>query len=279
MLPSMPEGPEIRRAADRIERAVGGKVAEEVTFAFPHLQRFEPRLCGRLVEAIETRGKAILVRFEGNLSVYAHSQLYGRWYVMGRGKLPQTNRSLRFAIHNEKKSALLYSASEIDVLTPAEVDRHPFLSKLGPDVLSSGIDVADLVTRLSDPRFARRAVHALLLDQAFVAGLGNYLRSEVLFDAGLHPGVRLGDLSEIDRRRLARSILQVTRQAYRTGGVTNSATRVKNLKAQGMRRSEYRHHVFTRGGRSCWTCGEEILRQNLGGRKIFHCPECQPLSR
>ena len=47
MLPSMPEGPEIRRAADRIERAVGGKVAEEVTFAFPHLQRFEPRLCGR----------------------------------------------------------------------------------------------------------------------------------------------------------------------------------------------------------------------------------------
>ena len=275
----MPEGPEIRRAADRIERAVGAKIAEQVTFAFPHLKRFEGRLRGRLVEAVETRGKAILVHFEGSLSVYAHSQLYGRWYVTRRGKLPQTNRSLRFSIQSDEKSALLYSASEIDVLTPAEVDRHPFLSKLGPDVLSSGIDAADLFARLSEPRFARRALHALLLDQTFIAGLGNYLRSEVLFDASLHPSVRLGDLSDDDRRRLARSILRTTRQAYRTGGVTNSASRVKCLKAQGMPRSEYRHQVFTRGGRPCWSCGEAILRQDLGGRKIFHCPECQPLPR
>lgn len=275
----MPEGPEIRRAADRIERAVRGEVADQVTFAFPHLQPFEARLRGRVVEAVETRGKAILVRFEGDLSVYAHSQLYGRWYVVRRGKFPQTNRSLRFAIHNQEKSALLYSASEIDVLTPAEVERHPFLSKLGPDVLSSGLDASTLYARLSDPRFARRALHALLLDQAFVAGLGNYLRSEVLFDAGLHPSVRLGELSDDDLRMLARSILRVTRQAYRTGGVTNSASRVKALKAQGLRRAEYRHHVFTRGGRPCWSCGEAILRQVLGGRKIFHCPECQPLVR
>jgi len=123
----MPEGPEIRRAADRIERAVVGRTATEVRFSFPHLKRYERRLRGQAVTAVETRGKAMLVQFEGALCVYAHSQLYGRWYVVSKGKLPRTNRSLRFEIDNHDKSALLFSASEIDVLTPAQVERHPFL--------------------------------------------------------------------------------------------------------------------------------------------------------
>ena len=59
------------------------------------------------------------------------------------------------------------------------------------------------------------------------------------FDAGLHPALRFGDLSDSDRRRLVQSILQVARQACRTGGVTNSASRVKELKAEGVRRREY----------------------------------------
>lgn len=272
----MPEGPEIRRTADRIERAVVGRIATEVRFSFPHLKRYEKHLRGQRVTAVETRGKAMLVRFEGGLCVYAHSQLYGRWYVVSKGKLPRTNRSLRFEIHNPHKSALLYSASEIDVLAAARVARHPFLSKLGPDVLAKGLEEDAILERVTDPRFARRQLHALLLDQGFVAGLGNYLRSEILFVAGLHPTWRAGELSDTEARMLAHCILRVARQAYRTGGITNDPERAKALKAEGMRRAQYRHHVFTRDGRACWTCDAEVRREVLGGRKIFHCPRCQP---
>ena len=271
----MPEGPEIRHAADRIERAVAGRVVTEVRFLFPHLRRFEDCLRGDVVTAVRTFGKAILVQFAGGLSVYTHSQLYGRWYVVSKGKLPRTNRSLRLEIHNDEKSALLYSASEIDVLTPDEIKRHKFLSKLGPDVLAKDIDKDAVLARIADRQFARRQLHAMLLDQGFVAGLGNYLRSEILFAARLHPSRRAGELSAIEADALANCILRVSRQAYRTGGITNDPDRVQALKADGVRRAQYRHHVFSRAGRRCWTCRTEINREVLGGRNIFFCPTCQ----
>ena len=160
--------------------------------------------------------------------------------------------------------------------SPARVARHPFLSKLGPDVLAKGLEEDAILERVTDPRFARRQLHALLLDQGFVAGLGNYLRSEILFVARLHPTWRAGELSDTEARMLAHCILGVARQAYRTGGITNDPERAKALKAEGMRRAQYRHHVFTRHGRACWTCDAEVRREVLGGRKIFHCPRCQP---
>lgn len=272
----MPEGPEIRRAADRIARAVVGCEAIEVCFSFQHLKPYEKSLQGQRVTAIETRGKAMLMHFESGLSVYAHSQLYGRWYVIQKGKSPRTNRSLRFAIHTHNKSALLYSASEIEVLTTTGIQRHHFLSKLGPDVLAKGLAQATILERLSSPRFKRRRLHALLLDQGFVSGLGNYLRSEILFVAGLHPTCRAGDLSDVQALTLSHCIISVAWQSYRNDGITNNLERVKALKSEGVRRAQYRHHVYGRGGRDCWTCNAEVRQEVLGGRNIFHCPRCQP---
>ncbi len=272
----MPEGPEIRRAADRIERAVAGRPTTRIEFAFPHLARFQRRLTGDVVASVETRGKAMLTHFAGGLSVYTHNLLYGRWYVMQAGRLPKTRRSLRFAIHNEAHSALLYSASEIDVLPTSAVDEHPFLAKLGPDALAPGLTDGALSRHLAAPRFARRPLHTLLLDQAFVAGIGNYLRSEILFVAGIHPHERPGELTGRRRLRLARAIRRVTHRSYRTGGITNDERRAAKLKAQGVRRRDYRHHVFERGGKPCFGCGAKIRRETAGGRKLFVCPGCQP---
>ena len=275
----MPEGPEIRRAADRIERAIAGRETTHVEFAFPELQRFESRLCGRAVRGIETRGKAMLTHFDGGLSIYSHNQLYGRWYVRKAGELPNTRRSLRLAIHNEEHSALLYSASEIEVLETDRVDEHRFLAKLGPDALAPGLTESKLATHIGQKRFARRPLHVLLLDQHFVAGIGNYLRSEIPFEAKLDPFRRPGELDRNERRRLARAILRITHRAYRTGGITNDERRAKRLKAEGMRRGAYRHHVFTRGGQPCWTCGTKVRRKEVGGRKLFWCPGCQAAAR
>ena len=131
----MPEGPEIRRAADRIANVLLGRQIEEVFFAFPELCRYEEQIAGTRVAAVDTRGKALLTRFDNDLVLYSHNQLYGRWFTVERGNLPGTRRSLRVALHTESHSALLYSASEISVLTDRQVAAHPFLSRLGPDVL------------------------------------------------------------------------------------------------------------------------------------------------
>lgn len=275
----MPEGPEIRRAADRVASAVAGRIAEDVFFASPKLKRFERLLGGRKVVSVSPRGKAILTRFEGGRVVYSHNQLYGKWLVARRGELPTTRRSLRFAIHTRERSALLYSASDIEVLQERDLGRHPYLRRLGPDVLDPSVSARTVLERLSSPTFARRSLGALLLDQGFLAGLGNYLRSEVLFDASLHPSARPADLSAEALRALGRSVLRLARRSYRTGGVTNAPGRVKELKAGGARREDYRFAAFARAGLDCYRCGAPIEKLDVSGRRLYLCPRCQSDAR
>jgi endonuclease-8 len=272
----VPEGPEIRRAADRVARAVVGRVAERVRFAHAHLRVFEPLLRGEEVASVETRGKAMLTSFANGLVVYTHNQLYGRWFVRRAGESPATRRTLRLAIENADHCALLYSASEIEVLDAGALEAHPFLATLGPDVLAPELTPEVVAERLEERRFRGRQLGALLLDQRFLAGVGNYLRAEMLHEAGLHPAQRAGACAADQRRRLGRAVVDVARRAYETGGVTNDPERVARLRAEGEPRRRWRHHVFSRAGRPCWACGTSVERGTVGGRRVYWCPGCQP---
>lgn len=271
----MPEGPEIRRAADKLARALVGHPTTCVTFAFDELKPYAEELAGQVVERVETRGKAILIHFAGGRVIYSHNQLYGKWFVVRPGKWPKTKRLLRLVIQNRRHWALLYSASQIAVLDADRLGEHPFLARLGPDVLDGDLDVEAIVARLGDERFRRRQLGALLLDQGFVAGLGNYLRAEILHTSGLHPKLRPDDLDDDQIRRLAEQTLAVTRQSYETGGVTNDLERVERLRAAKGRRYRYRFHVYKRTGKPCYVCGDAVVREDVGGRGVFYCPSCQ----
>lgn len=85
----MPEGPEIRRAADNLEAAIKGKPLTDVWFAFAQLKPYESQLTGQLVTRIETRGKALLTHFSNGLTLYSHNQLYGVWRVIDTGEIPR----------------------------------------------------------------------------------------------------------------------------------------------------------------------------------------------
>jgi len=272
----VPEGPEIRRAADRIQDAIGGQRIESLYFAFQSLDPWSGRLQGETVAAVDTIGKHMLIRFENGMRIYSHNQLYGRWYVRDRDRYPETNRSLRLALHTARRSALLYSASAVDVISEAQLETDRRLAGLGPDPLHPDVGLTQVQERIQDPRFRGRALAGLLLDQRFFAGLGNYLRSEILFDAGVHPERRPADCDDRQLGRLARAILYLTRRSYRTGGITNDPKRVKRLRQKGLSRAALRFTVFGRAGRPCYICGKEILRSSIGGRRAYFCPACQP---
>lgn len=271
---AVPEGPEIRRAADRIAQALVGHAIEAAEFTPERLRPHAPRMTGARVCAVDTRGKAMLTRFDNALTLYSHNQLYGRWFVVRRGKLPSTRRSLRVALHTRHHSALLYSATDIDVLTEGELKEHPFLSRLGPDILDSGLDMHGIAERLLMPRFMRRSLAALYLDQSFLAGLGNYLRSEILFCARLHPALKPQQLDDAALRRLARETLKISLRSYDTGGVTLPESR---RKAAGSRRRVRRERfwVFARAAQPCLRCRSDIRRESRAGRRLYLCPTCQ----
>jgi len=271
----MPEGPEVRREADRIATAVVGKRLERVEFGIKWLARYRELLEGQRVIAVETRGKALLTHFDNNLSMYSHNQLYGRWMICQAGRPPVTNRSLRVGLHTRKKSALLFSATEIEMLPTPVVYAHPFLRKLGPDVLDERITWQDIAARLKDPRFVGRALAGLYLNQEFLAGIGNYMRSEILHEAVLAPSLRPRDLSRRELGGLARATLLIAQRAYVQAGVTNAPGRVRTLKRQGLRNAEYRFSVFDREDLPCYRCATRIRRVEVSARRLYFCPSCQ----
>ena len=271
----MPEGPEIRRAADHVEKALTGRPVLELSFAFEQLKDYEDMFQGAMIKRVETRGKAMLIRFDQGLTIYSHNQLYGKWYVRNAYNYPKTNRQLRLSIHNEKKSALLYSASDIEVLKDEEVEEHPFIAKVGPDLLNESVTREELVERFKDKSFRRRKWSSLLLDQAFIAGVGNYLRSEILFCANIHPELRPADCTEEQLRKAAGACIDLMWRSYENKGITNDLELAHRLKSEGAKRYQYRHWVFNREGQPCRIDGTEIIKYKAASRRCYYCPTCQ----
>ncbi len=183
----MPEGPEIKHSADELATALVGERAQLVEFAFPHLIAHGTRMHAQTIIGVEPRGKAMLTHFSHGQTIYSHNQLYGQWRVLKRGEEPQPRLQIRLAIHTDAVVAVLYSASDISVWARERIDAHPYIAKLGVELLAESTRLADVLAQINDPRFARKSLAALLLDQAFLAGIGNYLRSEILFVARIHP--------------------------------------------------------------------------------------------
>ncbi len=274
----MPEGPEIRLAADEIAAALVGHVVEELFFAFDQLKPYEEKLRGVCVTAVSSRAKAMLIQFANGYTIYSHNQLYGIWIVRDAYDYPETGRQLRLAIHTMEKSALLYSASAIEVWPTAELEEHPFLKKLGPDLLDLEVTVDGVAAQFQSDRFRRRRFISLMLDQRFLAGLGNYLRSEILFVAKVHPNSRPMDCTDSQIEALAHAAVHLTRQSYQTRGITNDLKLAYRLRDAGEAYRDYRFWVFNRQDRPCYQCGTSIRKEVMGGRRLYYCPSCQAVS-
>ena len=272
----MPEGPEIRRAADKIEAVLKDRTAERVEFGLAPLKRYSKQLTGTTVLSLETRGKALLSHFDSGYTIYSHNQLYGVWRVVKRDKLPKTNRQLRLAIHTDQHSALLYSASDISVWETEKIEEHPFLQRIGPDILNPNLTWRDVAERLQSKTFAGRALNSVYLDQAFLAGLGNYLRSEILFIAGIHPARKARELSKGEIGKLARATLDISQRSYASRGVTIPDRQYKALKKKGVSYGKARFFVFSRANQPCWVCKTKIQRSTANSRRIYTCASCQP---
>ena len=189
--------------------------------------------------------------------------------------MPNTSRQLRVALHTNEHSALLYSASSIEILTDKQIADHAFLSKLGPDILDADLDADKIARRLTDKAFRNRALGSLYLQQEFLAGNGNYLRSEILWAARVSPWAQPKSLDEAAIRKLAKQSLVIARRSYRTRGITVTRDEARERKSQGLSYGQYRFQVFDREGQPCFRCGTTIECHSMSSRNLFICPSCQ----
>jgi endonuclease-8 len=271
----MPEGPEVHRMARKLARVLIDRPLTDLELRYPTIQAHEARLSKHTITAVTSRGKAFLIRFGGKGTLYVHLQLYGRWRIHRLSTEPQTNRTLRVALVTDTHQALLYSATDLAVLSDRGLDEHPYLSRLGPDLFDPTVTAEQLADRITSRTFGGRQLGGVMLDQGFVGGIGNYLRAEMLFLAGIDPRRKGNSLHIDEARALGQAILTVGQRALDQGGTTTDAELLELARRRGWSKRRVRHYVFGRDDQACFVCGSAVERADVGGRRMYWCGSCQ----
>ncbi|WP_406194554.1 DNA glycosylase [Kitasatospora sp. NBC_01560] len=259
----MPEGDSVYRAAARLHAALAGRVLTTADLRVP--AHATAALAGRHVLEVAPRGKHLLTRLDGGLTLHTHLRMDGRWEVYRPGErwTGGPAHQIRAVLGTDGATAVGYRLPVVELLRTADEERA--VGHLGPDLLGPGWDAAEAVRRLL--AHPERPVAEALLDQRNLAGIGNVYANELCFLAGVTPWTPIGDLPRPDRLvERARQLLDANR--LRPGHITTGDTRPGR-----------RHWVYGRAGRPCPRCGTQVLTATRGtppqDRVAFWCPYCQ----
>lgn len=228
---------------------------------------FRARIIGHRIEAIDRRGKYLVFTLSDDETLIIHLKMTGHLSVVpaetANDRYAHTvfelndGRELRF--RDPRKFGRVYLVHD-----PADV-----LGPLGPEPLEEGFTAADLADRL---RRHKRAIKPLLLDQTFIAGIGNIYADEALFRAGILPTRPSDTLTPAEIEALHAAIQAVLALGIEREGASISTY----VKADGQKGDmQNAVAVFRRTGQACYTCGRPIERIVLGGRSTHFCPTCQ----
>ncbi len=267
----MPEGPEIFLAA----RAVHAAVAQQPVAVAWHHPQLKPRarsLRGVPIVRVHARSKAMLTEFANGAVLYSHNQLYGEWVVHAAHQ-PLLAKQIRLVISTAQHRVVLYSATDFAWLKAGQEHLHPYIAKLGPEVLDSQVTAAQIAKRLA--LFPRRVIADALLDQHVVAGLGNYLRADILLTSQINPLRKIATLSDAELARIAKACKTLTQRSVQRNGVVRPWMQYQAARKAGQGYEAARFYAFDREGEPCWQCGAPIVRVAQGGRGLFYCPTCQ----
>jgi endonuclease-8 len=260
----MPEGDTIAYAAKRIRPVLEGRVPESIETPHPRhaLDRWPDRLADRAVVSVDTRGKHLFLRFEGDLVLHSHLGMVGMWGVYGPGGSgSRPTRSARRAwivLRSAGHEVVQFDGPLLELMTEGRTRLDQRLAALGPDVLAAQFDRERFLSRLRGDD-QTRFVGDALLDQRNVAGIGNIWKAEGCWEAAIDPWRRMDAVSDGE----AMAIIDGVRPR-----MMRSAT-------EGHRAIQAR--VYGQAGRPCPRCGTAIVARGQGdaNRTTYWCPGCQ----
>jgi formamidopyrimidine-DNA glycosylase len=270
----MPELPEVETVARGLRVSLIGRIITSATvnwprtIAHPSLDQFRERIVGRRVESVSRRGKYVVMGLDqGYLLI--HLKMSGRLRITPSSERLDKHthttfdlddgRQLRF--QDVRKFGRLYLVDDPSQIT----------GRLGPEPLDHGF-----TRRVFHSRVVRRSgrLKSLLLDQTFIAGLGNIYADESLFAARLHPLRRANTLTEEEEAMLYEAIRMTLCRAVENRGTTLDDQGYVDANGQAGAYQE-QIAVYGRKGESCPSCGTSIERIVVGGRSTHFCPRCQ----
>jgi endonuclease-8 len=259
----VPEGDTIHYAANRIRPVLEGRVPDAIATPHPRFARdgWPERLAGRTVRAVEARGKHLLLRFEGGLTIHSHLRMTGSWRVVRAGqRWPRSPSRAWLVLRRGEAEVVQFDGPVLELMTDSRTRIDRRIAGLGPDVLAPEFDAERFLRRLraDDPA---RPIGDALLDQRTIAGIGNLWKCEGCFEAGIDPWRPAAEVSDAE----ALAIVDEVRPRMR-------------ISAQDGVQDRFRR-IYGRAGLPCPRCGPRSLVRSRGqwddGRTTYWCPECQ----
>ena len=254
----MPEGDTLVRTADGLRPYLLGR---RVTAAMARAPgpRVE-RLVGTNVTAVEAQGKNLLILFDNGLEVRTHLRMHGSWHRYRPGeRWRRAPARAQLVIEVPGSVAVCFDAPVVELFEQRAEGLHPALARLGPDLLRDPFDDAEALRRLRDPSRSAWSIAEAILDQRALAGIGNEVKNEALWEARVSPWTRVGDMDDA----ALRALVSLARDVLREGAETGRRPR----------------HIYRRATRPCPRCGVTIRVEHQGRdlpRLTFWCPSCQP---
>lgn len=252
----MPEGDTIHRAAARMNAALRGKEMVLADAPNPRSPLFgrAGELRGETLEEAEAFGKHLVAHFSGGLALHSHLGMNGRWWITADGGLPYGRPWLRLG--HGRAIASQSGGKVLRIVSRSRLRNDPALRRLGPDPLRPGFDLEAAVERVRC-RGAGLEIGEVLLDQEAIAGIGNAIRVEGLFRAGVSPWRAVDDLSPAELERSVAESVEVMRISMAKGRRPRS--------------------IYRAGRSGCPRCGGPVRSrgQGDGNRTAYWCPNCQ----
>jgi formamidopyrimidine-DNA glycosylase len=234
------------------------------SIAAPSPDLFQRQIGSRLIESINRRGKYLIINLDDGFYMLVHLRMSGDLWLESQSTRIANHHRVVFNLDNGMRLAF----NDTRKFGRVWVTQNPLevLSHLGPEPLDTALTREKFFLLL---RARARQLKPLLLDQSFIAGLGNIYTDEALFEAGLHPLTISNRLNLEEAGRLLTSIRSTLKEGIRHNGASIDWV------YRGGNFQNY-FQVYQRNGETCKRCGSVILRMVVGQRGTHYCPKCQP---
>lgn len=282
----MSEGPEVHRISTELNSEVAGScvvaIESRLKKAQAWLNEHPGAVEGKQILRVEPAGKNIVWLLEDDIFFHMHLLMFGKIRTYSLRYRYEPDRTFRARIVSTARQAILLNVQVFNIGSGDPYKEIQTLKELGPDLCDPQFDRAFFLERLNLPENLEREIGPVLLDQRVAAGVGNYLKSDILFECRINPWTLVGELSEQEQECLARTIPEIGQRALRNRGQTVTDEVMERL-AQEIPSPNWwhRHWVFRHTNRPCKVCGTPIRQRRQGpgeGRMTFYCPNCQRVS-
>ena len=275
----MPELPEVETVVKGLRPIVEDKIITDVEIrvedliGYPedNIDKFKEELIGSSISAVDRRGKYIIFELDIDKNMIIHLRMTGKLLVSEVEKYRDKHTHVIFSLDDGQEIRFnnVRKFGRIYLIDPDHPEQAGGFAELGPEPLSEDLSL-EKFKQLFENR--RGIIKSLLMNQKFIAGIGNIYADEILFLSGIRPDRTADTLTDMEKEKIYFNMRDILKKGILYGGTTFSDY-VNAFGQEGSFQVELR--VYQKEGEECFKCGAHIEKTKIGGRSTYYCPKCQ----